>query len=153
MTKPLLAILLLASCGAIAGPHSSFNKPVSINWWHGSCKDAYITNPARGYSKGYCHGVMLAYMNELDEWCVPGDVSWGEVQDYIGKGIAEATIKPLSRINIGDWISNALVVKWPCEIANASGLITDPEEYERVMSAFEEQKAESERQAQEAAKK
>ena len=132
MTKPLLAILLLASCSAIAGPHSPFNKPVSINWWHGSCKDAYITNPARGYSKGYCHGVMLAYMNELDEWCVPGDVSWGDVQDYVGTAIAEATIKPSSQIDIGDWISNALVVKWPCEVANTSGVVTDPQLIEKL---------------------
>ena len=62
-------------------------------------------------------------------------------------------IQPLSQVGIGEWISNALVVKWPCEVANTSGLVTDPEEYARVMSAFEEQKVESERQAQEAAKK
>ena len=141
MTKPLLAILLLASYGAVAAPQDPFNKPVSISWWHSSCKDAYITNPERGYSKGYCDGVMLAYMNELEQWCVPDDVSWGEVQDYVGSAIAEATIKPLSQIDIGDWISNALVVKWPCEIVNTSGLVTDPELIEKSNAQREEQKA------------
>ena len=62
MTKPLLAILLLLplSHTALSDPFQPFNKPVSIWWWQASCKDAYVTNPARNYAKGYCHGVMLA---------------------------------------------------------------------------------------------
>ncbi len=142
MTKPLLAILLLASCGAVAAPQDPFNKPVSISWWHSSCKGAYITNPERGYSKGYCDGVMLAYMNELEQWCVPDDVSWAEVQDYVGSAIAEATIKPLSQIDIGNWISNALVVKWPCEVANTFGLVTDPELIEKLNAKRDAQNTE-----------
>ena len=143
MTKPLFAILLLASCSAIAGPHSPFNKPVSINWWQASCKDAYITNPARGYAKGYCHGVMLAYMNELEEWCVPDNMKWGDVEDYVAMAIAEATIKPMSQIGIGEWISNALVVKWPCDNVVDNSVVTDPELIKRLNEAY--------RQAQEEA--
>ena len=131
-TYPLLAILLLASYGALAAPQDPFNKPVSISWWQASCKEAYVTDAERGYSKGYCDGVILAYMNELEQWCVPDDVSWGEVQDYVGTAISEATIKPSSQLDIGDWISNALVVKWPCEVANTSGLVTDPELIEKL---------------------
>ena len=142
MTKPLLAILLLASCGAVAAPQDPFNKPVSISWWQASCKEAYITDAESGYSKGYCDGVMLAYLNELEQWCVPDDVSWGEIQDYVGTAIAKATIKPLSQINIGDWISNALVVKWPCEVANTSGVVTDPELIEKLNAKRDAQTAE-----------
>ena len=79
---------------------------------------------------------MLAYMNELEEWCVPDNIKWGEVQDYIGKGIAEATIKPLSQIKIGDWISNALVVKWPCGNAVDDSVVTDPELTKRLNEAY-----------------
>ena len=143
MTKPLLAILLLASHGAISAPQDPFNKPVSINWWQASCKEAYVTDAERGYAKGYCDGVMLAYMNELEQWCVPDDVSWGEVQDYVGTAIAEATIKPSSQIDIGDWITNALVVKWPCEVANTSGVVTDPELIEKLNAKRDAQTTEA----------
>ena len=143
MPKPLLAILLLASYGAVAAPQDPFNKPVSISWWQASCKEAYVTDAGRGYSKGYCDGVMLTYMNELEQWCVPDDVSWGEVQDYVGTAIAEATIKPSSQIDIGDWISNALVVKWPCEVANTSGVVTDPELIEKLNAKRDAQTAEA----------
>ena len=54
-----------------------------------------MTNPARDYAKGYCHGVMLAYMNELDEWCVPEGVTWAEGQDYIAMSVIEANIDPV----------------------------------------------------------
>ena len=57
---------------------------------------------------------MLAYMNELEEWCVSDYIKRGEVEDYVATAIAGATVKPLSQIGIGEWISNALVVKWPC---------------------------------------
>ena len=109
----ILTLMLLVQT-AQANPFSMFNKPVSIGSWKASCTDAYVTNPARGYAKGYCHGVMLAYMNKLDEWCVPGGVSWGEVEDYVALTVAEANIDPLSQQDIGEWLSGAIQTKWPC---------------------------------------
>ena len=44
MTKPLLAIGLLASYGAVAAPQDPSNTPVSISWWVSFRKDAYVIN-------------------------------------------------------------------------------------------------------------
>ena len=73
----LLAAFLIIPALAFGSdsPFPHFNKPVNMSWWQASCKDAYIKNPAEGYAKGYCHGVMLAYMNQLDSWCVPDKVT------------------------------------------------------------------------------
>jgi hypothetical protein len=79
------------------------------------------------YAKGYCAGVRVAYMNQLEKWCVPEEVTWGEVNDYLTRAITEANIKPLSRLDIGDWMENAMQVKWPCVTPDRSGQVTDPE--------------------------
>lgn len=100
---------------SFADPFQRFNTPVSIGWWKASCKDAYVTNPKRGYSKGYCHGVMLAYMNGLNQWCVPAGVKWAEVEDYVATSVVEANIDPFSTMNIGEWIESIMLVKWPCD--------------------------------------
>ena len=145
MTKPLLAILLLLplSFAVLSDPFQPFNKPVSIGWWQASCKDAYVTNPARGYAKGYCYGVMLAYMNELDEWCVPDGVSWGEVQDYVAMSVIEANIDSFSTMPIGDWIASAMSVKWPCEDKVDNSVVTDPELIERLNELSREAREEA----------
>ena len=82
-------------------------------------------------------------MNELEEWCVPDNIKWGDVEDYVAMAIAEATIKPMSQIGIGEWISNALVVKWPCDNVVDNSVVTDPELIKRLNEAY--------RQAQEEA--
>ena len=131
--KPLIPIAaLVASALASADPFQPFNKPVSIGWWKASCKDAYVTNPARGYAKGYCDGVMLAYMNELDQWCVPDGIVWAEVQDYIAMSVVEANIDPFSTMNIGEWIGSAMSVKWPCDDTVDTSTVTDPELIEKL---------------------
>ena len=131
--KSLIAFAALAaSVLASADPFQPFNKPVSIGWWKASCKDAYATNPARGYAKGYCHGVMLAYMNELDQWCVPDSIVWAEVEDYIAMSVAEANIAPFSTMDIGEWIGSAMSVKWPCNATVDKDVVTDPELIERL---------------------
>lgn len=91
-----------------------------------------MTNPARGYAKGYCHGVMLAYMNGMPDWCVPDGVSWGEVQDYVALSVVDANIDPFSTMPISDWIESAMSVKWPCEDTVDDRVVTDPQLVERL---------------------
>lgn len=117
-----------------ADPFDPFDKPVSIGWWQASCKDSYVTTPQDGYAKGYCDGVTLAYMNQLEDWCVPDRVTWVEVQDYLAIAISEANIEPLSQLDIGDWIADAMQVKWPCITSKPAGLVTDPQIIEKLNS-------------------
>ena len=112
----LIAVALLIPVLAVASddPFDPFNRPVSLFWWKASSKDSYVTTPERGYTKGYCHGVMLAYLNQLKSWCVPDEVTWREVQDFLGMEVATANIQPLTQLDIGTWIANAIEVRWPC---------------------------------------
>ncbi|MBO6564812.1 MAG: hypothetical protein JJ956_08715 [Pseudomonadales bacterium] len=132
----LLTILSLWCTSSYADPFDRFNKPVSIGWWQASCAEAYVTKPQEGYAKGYCDGVMLAYLNQLEQWCVPDDVTWGEVKSYVALTISEANIEPLSDMNIGDWMEKAMQVKWPCEQepSNNSYIVTDPALLEELNS-------------------
>ena len=128
MRSIIAMVALFMTKPSLADPFQPFNKPVAISWWKGSCFDAYVRNGGEQvYSRGYCHGVMLAYMNEFDEWCVPSDVTWSEVQDYIAMTVVEANIDALSQINIGEWIQSAISVKWPCDDAVDKSAVTDPE--------------------------
>ena len=122
----LLSALVLWSSSSLANPFSRFNKPVDISSWRSACKMA-DNNYEDKYAKGYCAGVRDAYMNQLEKWCVPEEVTWGEVYDYLSRAISEANIKPLSPLDIGDWMENAMQVKWPCVTPDRSGLVTDPD--------------------------
>ncbi len=82
-------------------------------------------------------------MNELDEWCVPEEVSWTEGMDYAATSVIEANIDPRSTMHIGDWIASAMSVKWPCDESVDNSVVTDPELIKRLNELY--------RQAQEEA--
>ena len=111
-TTCLTILLAFVSLATHASPFSSFNKPMSINEFQYACQQRSDTK----YAKGYCNGVIYSHLNQLEEWCVPEDVTWGEVEDYLANGVSVANFtKPISQLDIGDWIDSALKVKWPCE--------------------------------------
>ena len=110
-----LAVGLLSHPLTFASPFPPYNQPVSINWWRASCVQGYAV-PENKYAKGYCDGVIYASLNNLDRWCVPEDVTWGEVKDLLIMNIKEANLKkPISPLSIVKWIDGALNTKWPCE--------------------------------------
>lgn len=110
-----LAVGLLMQPVTFASPFPPYNQPVSINWWRASCVQGYAV-PENKYAKGYCDGVIYASLNNLERWCVPEDVTWGEVKDLLIRNIKEANLKkPISPLSIVKWIDGALNTKWPCE--------------------------------------
>lgn len=109
-------VLTLLSSVSFAAPKDPYNQPVSISWWKVSCKSAYLDEDSSSYAKGFCNGVMLAYLNQEKRWCVPDEVTWGEVQTYLGSAVAQdEDIHANSTKNIEDWISLELQKRWPCD--------------------------------------
>ena len=110
---------------------------MSINWWQASCQERSDSK----YAKGYCEGVIYSHLNQLEEWCVPEDVTWGEVTDFLAKGISAANLKsPISQLDIGVWTANAIQVKWPCEVPLTQGVVTDPDLIKKLNALRENKK-------------
>ena len=119
---PLIALvvinLMIAAFNfAKAEPFDRYNKPIDIQWWGSACRAYYVVEPneKKQYAAGVCDGVTQAYLNQLDEWCAPDGVTWGEVETYIGEMAGEAKIEPLSDRDIGEYIASVIDLRWPCE--------------------------------------
>lgn len=134
-----LLALNLGGSDALASPFPTFNQPVSINWWKASCVQGYAV-PENTYAKGYCDGVIDASLNNLERWCVPEDVTWGEVKRLLIRNIKEANLKqPISSLSIVKWIDGALNTKWPCGQSEGSSVVTDPELIKKLNALRREQ--------------
>ena len=121
------AVTFMGHSTAIASPFPTYNQPVSINWWQEACDEGYAA-PENKYAKGYCDGVIDASLNNLERWCVPENVTWGEVKNLLVTNIKEANLKkPISSLSIVKWIDGALNTKWPCGQNERSSVVTDPE--------------------------
>ena len=111
----LLSVILWQSATS-ASPFPPYGKPVSINWWQASCKQGYEV-PENKYAKGYCDGVIYSSLNNLEDWCVPDRVTWGEITDLLVEGIKKTEFKmTTSSLSIVEWIDGVLKTKWPCEV-------------------------------------
>ena len=136
-TTCLTILLAFVSLATHASPFPPFNKPMSINEFQYACQQRSDTK----YAKGYCNGVIYSHLNQLEEWCVPEDVTWGEVTEFLAAGISEATLtKPTSQLDVGVWTANALKVRWPCEERATQGLVTDPDLIKRLDALREKNK-------------
>ena len=111
-------LTMVIASNALAGPPDTYNKPVSISQWGDHCRYALEkTNEldfGRGVSHGICIGVIRAYSNELTDWCVPHNVTWGDYEEHHMNMAATAKFPPLSTRNIGDFIFSANELRWPC---------------------------------------
>jgi hypothetical protein len=114
----IATLLILMADKSVASPHDTYNKPVSISQWGDHCRYALEkTNEmdfGRGVSHGICIGVIRAYSNELRDWCVPHDVTWGEYEQHHMNTAAGAKFPPLSTRKISDFIDSVNELRWPC---------------------------------------
>lgn len=114
----IATLLILMADKSVASPHDTYNKPVSISQWGDHCRYALEkTNEmdfGRGVSHGICIGVIRAYSNELQDWCVPHDVTWGEYEEHHMNTAASAKFPTLSTRKISDFIDSANELRWPC---------------------------------------
>ena len=125
VVKQLLGLSVVSSSTivlvgiAVASPHDTYNKPIGISQWGDHCRYALEkTNEmdfGRGVSHGICTGVIRAYSNELQDWCVPHDVTWSDYEKHHMTMAADAKFPPLSTRKISDFISSANELRWPCK--------------------------------------
>ena len=114
----IATLILLIAANSAAAPNDTYNKPIGISTWGDHCRYANEQvgelDFGRGVSYGICIGVIRAYSNELQDWCVPHDVTWGEYEEHHMNTAADAKFPPLSTRKISDFIDSVNELRWPC---------------------------------------
>lgn len=115
----IATLILLKAANSAAAPNDNYNKPINIAQWGDHCRYALEkTNEldfGRGVSHGICIGVIRAYSNELQDWCVPNNVTWGDYEEHHMNAAAAAQFPPLSTREISDFIASGNELRWPCQ--------------------------------------
>ena len=74
-----------------------------------ACKE----DNGRQYAKGFCDGAIDALYSSIKNWCVPGNITHGEVQRYLKRELLKKRPQvPL--LNADKFVANAISKKWPC---------------------------------------
>jgi hypothetical protein len=115
----IATLILLIAANSAAARNDTYSKPISIAQWGDHCRYAVEKTSdmdfGRGVSHGICIGVIRAYSNELQNWCVPNDVTWGDYEEHHMNMAAAAKFPPLSTREMSDFIASANELRWPCK--------------------------------------
>jgi hypothetical protein len=87
---------------------SSMPTPISASWLHYACKEEASSE----YARGFCEGVIDASYSSIQNWCVPEDITHGEVKDHIKTDLLK--IKPTGAVTAIKFVSDSINSKWPC---------------------------------------
>lgn len=70
---------------------------------------------ATRYAKGFCEGVIEAYLSLMPNWCAPKDIADGEVKRYVMTKIQQAPQSPSIQIPAEDFVWEIISKKYPCK--------------------------------------
>jgi hypothetical protein len=68
------------------------------------------------------------------------DVSLSESGHLVPWWLTSHIKSPISQLDIGVWIANAIQVKWPCEVPLTQGVVTDPDLIKKLDALRENKK-------------
>lgn len=104
------AILFLALVMAGSpGMASTMETPMSTSLLYAACKES----PKSDYSLGYCEGAIDAIYSSMKNWCVPQEVTHGEVKKQILKVLLAEGASSSKRAS--EFVEMAVHRKWPCQ--------------------------------------
>ena len=111
VSRFILLTLVLIPCSSYSYS-SPMPTPLSAITLHMACKEA----KTREYARGFCDGAIDAAYSSIQNWCVPGHVTHGEVKDYIKSELIKEV--PLVFVNFNKFVADAISIKWPCKTDN-----------------------------------
>ena len=103
----LTSIILVISPSAIA---DRISTPMQTWFLQSACEPKETR-----YAKGFCEGAIEAYYNLMPNWCVPDDVTHGEVKRYVMIKIQQAPKSPSIRVPAEEFIWEIISKKYPCK--------------------------------------
>jgi hypothetical protein len=107
-----LFLLVLVVLGAIfpsgKAHTASMPTPMSASYLHYACKESEQNE----YAKGFCEGAIDALYSLIEMWCVPPDITHGEISQHIKKDLL-ATSEELN-MSAYDFVKGSIGKAWPC---------------------------------------
>ena len=102
---PLVMLLAMIPATSIS---ASMPTPMAAIYLYSACKDTDSSD----YARGFCDGAIDALYSSIENWCVPEDVTHGEVRTFI-KNKLLASIPPVLT-QARDFVTTTVNDKWPC---------------------------------------
>lgn len=83
--------------------------PMSTIHLYSACKEATKND----YARGFCDGAIDALYSSLENWCVPNNVTHGQVKAKIKEELLR-NIPPISS-KAFEFIKKVIGQEWPCQ--------------------------------------
>jgi hypothetical protein len=87
---------------------AKIDTPMSALHLYSACLDAQWNE----YARGFCDGCIDAFYSSTKVWCVPSNVTHGEVKKYV-RAVLIKKAPPIS-LSASDAVANAIQLGWPC---------------------------------------
>ncbi len=100
-----IALLMFFSHSAASAPVAT---PMSAIHLHSACSDAESSE----YARGFCLGAIDALYSSIQDWCVPPDVTHGEVKRHVKDELLRSP--PPLGLTAFEFVSRSVHAKWPC---------------------------------------
>ena len=101
----ILMIALLTSKQVMSAPVST---PMPATHLYAACNESGV----KEYARGFCDGAIDALYSSIQDWCVPANVTHGEVQAHIKSELLETT--PSLAISAFEFVNRSVQKAWPC---------------------------------------
>ena len=113
MTRLILAVLLIFTTGNVFAYPKVAQAKIGVYWLLAACDETDESSMAKGYCKGYIEGVR----NNMQQWCVPENVTIGELDSYVVAALRllKHDLKDDGFIIASDAIVKVISDRWPCD--------------------------------------
>ena len=64
------------------------------------------------YAKGFCEGAIDAFASSIQDWCVPTEITNGEVKDHVKNELLNSI--PQASLGALEFVSRTIQKKWQC---------------------------------------
>ncbi len=105
LLRMILLIALSISNQVMAAPIST---PLPAWFLLAACKESETNE----YARGFCGGAIDALYSSIQEWCVPGSITHGEIKAHIKNELLK-TDPPFSKTAF-EFINRSVQEAWPC---------------------------------------
>jgi len=105
LLNSLLLTVIFVSGQAYSVPVSTAMSALHL---HSACSES----KSNEFAKGFCDGAIDAFASAIQDWCVPAEVTYGEVKSLVKSQLSKSV--PSATLGALEFVSRAIQKKWPC---------------------------------------
>jgi len=106
-----LAIILLAIATNVGAYPPEMRADTSVTWVYNACTSK---DDKSKMAEGYCSGFIAAISNTVSPWCVPGNLTRGELERSVVDGLKRFIDKQAGSESASEAIEAIIKSNWPC---------------------------------------